>query len=127
MDRGKKILILEPNSKLAEKIHLIFRKEGFLVDTTERASETIRNIQEEHVSVLIMDVGVKDMNWEEVVPIVKGMYPTLPIIITASQNTPELEAQVLHQKVFFYHVKSFGIEELILAVRNAIEKPKTNK
>ena len=127
MTRGKKILILEPDSNLAEKIHLIFRKEGFFVDTTERASEAIRNMQEEHVSVLIMDVGVKDMNWEEVVPIVKGMDPTLPIIITASQNTPELESHVIQQKVFFYHVKSFGIEELILAVKNAAEKPKVHE
>ena len=125
MNREKRILVLEPNPKLANKIHLIFRKEGFLVDTAGRASEAIRNIQEEHVSVLIMDVAVKDMVWEEVIPIIKGLDPNLPIIITAAQNTPELEAQVLHQKVFFYHVKSFGTEELILAVRNATEKPKT--
>jgi two-component system C4-dicarboxylate transport response regulator DctD len=118
----KIILTLEPDSKMAEKLYQVFRKERFAVKTTERASEAIRSIQEEHVAVLIVDVGVKDMTWDEVVPIVKGLDPKLPIILTSEHNTPELEASILHQKVFYYHVKSFGNEELILAVQNAIER-----
>lgn len=124
MNREKRVLLVEPDPKLAKKIYLIFQKEGFLVDKVERASEAIRNIQMEHVSVLVMDVDIQDMSWDEAIPIIKGMDPMLPIIVTATQNTPELEANVLHQKIFFYHVKSFGSEELILAVKNALEKPK---
>ena len=97
------------------------------MNTTERASEAIRNIQQEPVSVLIMDVGLKDMAWEEAVPIIKGLDPFLPIIITSAHNTPELEANILNHEIFFYHVKSFGSEELILAVKNALEKPKIPK
>lgn len=122
MEREKRILIVEPDQKLAKKIYLIFRKEGFVANITERASEAIRNIQNEHVSVLILDIGIKDMAWEEAIPIIKGLDPDLPIIITATNNTPELEASILRQKPFYYHVKSFGTEELILAVQNAIEK-----
>jgi len=125
MEREQRILIVEPDQKLAQKSHLLFRKEGFVASTAERASEAIRNIQEEHISVLVLDVGVKDMAWEEAVPIIKGLAPDLPIIMTSSSNTPELEASILRHKTFYYHVKSFGTEELLLAVRNALDKPKT--
>ena len=125
MEREQRILIVEPDQKLAQKSYLLFRKEGFVANTTERASEAIRNIQEEHISVLVLDVGVKDMAWEEAVPIIKGLAPDLPIIMTSSSNTPELEASILRHKIFYYHVKSFGTEELLLAVRNALDKPKT--
>lgn len=125
MEREPRILIVEPDQKLAQKSHLLLRKEGFVANTTERASEAIRSIQEEHISVLVMDVGVKDMAWEEAVPIIKGLAPELPIIMTSNANTPELEASILRQKTFYYHVKSFGTEELLLAVRNALDKPKT--
>jgi len=125
MERKKRILIVEPDQKLAKKVYLLFRKEGFVADTTEKAAEAIRNIQQEHVSVLILDVGVKDMAWDEAVPIIKGLDPDLPIIITSNDNTPELEAHILRHKTFYYHVKSFGTEELLLAARNAIEKTKT--
>ena len=62
------------------------------------------------------------MAWDEVVPIVKGFYPELPIIMTSAANTQELEKAILQHKVFYYHVKSFGNDELVLAVRNAVER-----
>lgn len=126
MEREKKILIIEPDPIMSKKLYQVFRKERFVANMTERASEAIRKIQEEHVSVLILDVEVKDMAWNEVVPIVRGLDPNLPIIMTSAQNTPELEANILRQKAFYYHVKSFGTEDLVLAVRNAVEKPVTH-
>jgi DNA-binding NtrC family response regulator len=62
------------------------------------------------------------MKWEEVVPIVKGFNPGMPIIMTSDANTPKLESTILHHKIFYYHIKSFGNDELVLAVRNAVER-----
>ncbi len=121
----KIILVVEPDGKTANKLSKVFGKERLAAKVVARVSEAIRSIQEEHVSVLILDVGVKDMAWHEVVPIVKGLDPRLPIILTSSHNTPELEAAIIRHKVFYYHVKSFGNEELILAVRNAVERAQT--
>ena len=122
MEKEKRVLIVEPDQHMSEKLYQIFRKERFVVSLTERVSEAIRKIQEEHFSVLILDVGVKDMAWSEAIPIVKGLDAHLPIIMTSDHNTPELEASILKHRAFYYHVKSFGTEDLILAVRNAIDK-----
>jgi len=126
MEKEKRVLIVEPDQNMAEKLYQIFRKERFVVSLTERVSEAIRKIQEEHFSVLILDVGVKDMAWSEAIPIVKGLDAHLPIIMTSDHNTPELEASILKHRAFYYHVKSFGTEDLILAVRNAIDKHVTH-
>ncbi|HPD60611.1 MAG TPA: response regulator [Thermodesulfobacteriota bacterium] len=121
----KKILIVEPDQKLAKKIYLILRQDGLIANTTEHALESIRTIQKEHISVLVFDVDVKDMAWDAAIAIIKEIEPGLPIIITSTHNTPDLEARILRQKPFYYHVKSFGTEELLLAVQNAIEKSVT--
>ena len=126
MEKEKRVLIVEPDPQMSEKLYQIFRKERFVVSLTERVSEAIRKIQEEHFSALILDVGVKDMAWSEAIPIVKGLDAHLPIIMTSDHNTPELEASILKQRAFYYHVKSFGTEDLILAVRNAIDKHLTH-
>jgi len=126
MEKEKRVLIVEPDQNMAEKLYQIFRKERFVVSLTERVSEAIRKIQEEHFSVLILDVGVKDMVWSEAIPIVRGLDAHLPIIMTSAHNTPELEASILKHRAFYYHVKSFGTEDLILAVRNAIDKHLTH-
>lgn len=126
MEKEKRVLIVEPDQHMSEKLYQIFRKERFVVSLTERVSEAIRKIQEEHFSVMILDVGVKDMAWSEAIPIVKGLDAHLPIIMTSDHNTPELEASILKHRAFYYHVKSFGTEDLILAVRNAIDKHLTH-
>jgi DNA-binding NtrC family response regulator len=122
MKTEKSILLVEPDQHTAKRLDAVLQKEKFKVYLAERGSETIRYVQQEHVSVLILDTGIKDMKWEEVVPIVKGFNPGMPIIMTSDANTPELESMILHHKVFYYHIKSFGNDELVLAVRNAVER-----
>ena len=122
MKTEKSILLVEPDPHTAKRLGAVLQKEKFKVHLIERGSETIRYVQQEHVSVLILDTGIKDMEWEEVVPIVKGFNPGMPIIMTSDANSPELESTILHHKVFYYHIKSFGNDELVLAVRNAVER-----
>ena len=44
----------------------------------------------------------------------------LPIIITADENNAEQESRIRHQGIFYYHVNSFGKDDLILAISNAM-------
>jgi len=122
MKTEKKVLVVEPDLPTAKRLQTVLQKEKFKFKLVERGSEAIRHVQQEHVSVLIMDTGIKDMQWDEVVPIIKGLNSELPIIMTAAANSPELESKILHHKAFYYHVKSFGNDELVLAVRNAVER-----
>jgi DNA-binding NtrC family response regulator len=122
MEKRGVILITDPDSVTGELFRSFLQKEGYNVMLTDRISECISNIQQRDVRVLVLDVEAPEMKWYESIPIIKGINPSLPIIITSSQNTPELEAKIRRQKVFYYHVKSFGVEELELAVRNAMER-----
>ena len=116
------VLITDPDHKSKERVCPFLQNEGYNVELTDRISECISTIQNKDIGVLVLDVEAPEMKWYEAIPIIKGVNPSLPIIVTSSQNTPELEAQIRRQKVFYYHVKSFGVEELELAVRNALER-----
>ena len=122
MEKQGVVLITDPDPKSREWLYPFLQKEGFNVELTERISECISTIQKKDIRVLVLDVEAPEMKWNEAVSIIKGINPSLPIIITSSENTPELEAKIRRKKVFYYHVKSFGVEELELAVRNALER-----
>ena len=47
MEKEKRILIVEPDPHMSEKLYQIFRRERIVVSLTERVSEAIRKIQEE--------------------------------------------------------------------------------
>ena len=122
MEKTGIVLITDPDRKSGEAVCSLLRQDDYTVELTQRISECISKVQEKDVGVLVLDVEAPEMKWHEAIPIIRGISPKLPIIVTSPQNTPELEAKVRRQKVFYYHVKSFGIEELELAVRNALER-----
>jgi DNA-binding NarL/FixJ family response regulator len=67
------------------------------------------------------------MKGYEAVSILKNLDPKIKIIMTTWKNTKRLETKVRAQDVFFYFIKSFGKDELKLAIENAFkEKRRTN-
>jgi hypothetical protein len=42
--------------------------------------------------------------------------------MTTDENNPELESSIRQKGIFYYHVKSFGMDELMLAINNAMAR-----
>lgn len=122
MEKQITILIADPDSRFLSEWSKTLNEEGYNVFTTDKGTQAIQIIQEEKVDLLIMEADMPEMKAYEAIPIIKGVDPTLPIIITAGHNTSDLEARIRQKPIFYYHVKSFGPEELQLAIRNALER-----
>ena len=71
---------------------------------------------------LVLDACLPEEIGFETISIIKGLCHHLPIIVTAEENNPELESRIRQQGIFYYHVKSFGPDELMLAISNAMER-----
>ncbi len=117
-----KILIADGDKISLEATHALLFQEGYRIEKAGRLNDVFQYLQREKVDVLILDVQMPEMKGYEALPLIKGMAPDLPIIMTTIENSPELESQVRHQGVFYYHLKSFGFEDLKLAVENAVKK-----
>ncbi|MBU0969455.1 MAG: hypothetical protein KKC20_02355 [Proteobacteria bacterium] len=117
----KTILIAEPEEELAEELGPFLLRELFLTIRTSNLKETLLAIQNERVDALVLDSDllIEDCDF---VSVIKGMGKNLPIIICAENNTPEFESRIRHQGIFFYHIKSFGVQDLEMAVVNAVNK-----
>lgn len=121
MKKRSEILIADVDEEQKRKLFAQLTKEGYQVELVSDSAEAINYLQKQKVDVLILDVKIKDLKWYKTLSIIKGIDSNLPIIVTAAKNTSKLESQVRKYKVFYYHIKSFGDEELILAVKNALE------
>jgi len=87
-----------------------------------KSSEALRILQSENIGLLILNIKPSSIPIDEIIPIIHGINKNLPIIVTCDNNTPELEKQIRGQNIFYYHIKSFGISDLELAVKNALGK-----
>ena len=123
IDTEKKgILIIDPNIPERTVMASFLESEKFHVETGRGLADAVKKISEGCFSCLIMDVELPEMKGYEAVSILKSIDPKIKIIMTAKRNTKNLEAKVREQDIFFYFIKSFGKEELKLAITNAFSK-----
>ena len=118
----KRILVIDPNTKIRKNLETFLKNENYYVETGRRLTEAIKKISQGYFDCLILDVDLPEMKGYEAVSILKNLDPKIKIIMTAEKNTKRLEAKVREQDIFFYFIKSFGKDELKLAIKNALNE-----
>jgi len=121
MDSTKTIIIAEPADTLAPELHAFLGDTGFKSIRPTTLKETLLTLQSQRADVLVLDAVLLEEDYD-FISVIKGIEGDLPIIICAETNTPEFESKIRQQGIFFYHIKSFGIQDLQMAISNAINR-----
>lgn len=121
-DKEKRILIIDPDRKERQDLTAFLRRDDYYVESGKGLTEAIKKLSEGCFNCLIIDVDLPEMKGYEAVSILKNIDPDVKIIMTTKKNTKRLEAKVREQDIFFYFIKSFGNEELKMAIGNALIK-----
>jgi len=119
MEKEKTVLFSEAGEIISKGLHPFFSKKGFKLFTVKNLKETLLTLQDQRFDALVIDAALLEDDFG-FISVIKGIEKDLPIIICAEMNTPELESKIRQQKIFYYHIKSFGIEDLEMAISNAI-------
>jgi len=122
VSKERNLLIIDPDRKERQNLTAFFRKENYYVESGKGLSDAIKKLSEGCFDCLIMDVNLPEMKGYEAISILKNIDPHIKIIMMTEKNTKRLEAKVRGQDIFFYFIKSFGKEELKMAINNALIK-----
>jgi DNA-binding NtrC family response regulator len=120
MDQEKIILFAEPEGVTSADLHPLLTEKGHSLIVAKTLKETLLTLQDQRVDALVLDAALLEEDCG-FISVIKGIEKDLPIIICAESNTPELESKIRKQKIFYYHIKSFGIEDLEMAISNAVK------
>lgn len=118
---NKDILIIDRDTITGKKYQLMFQKLGFTANTCSGLSVAVQKIKKCRFNCIIIDVDLPEMKGYNAIKLLRMLDSTVKIIVTASNNTKELETKIREQNVFFYYIKSFEIDELKMAVCNALK------
>ena len=125
----RRILIVEPDARAAQDTfrafhsrHRRFEGERYETEIAGSVAEAIERMQTISYHCIIMDVNLPEMAGYEAVSLLKTIDNITPIIITADENTPDLEVNVREQDIYYYHIRAFGEDDLILAVNGIFEE-----
>jgi DNA-binding NtrC family response regulator len=77
------------------------------------------NLQQRRFDILLIDSSLLEEDCG-FISIIKGISEDVQIIVCAENNTPQLESNARQKKIFYYHIKSFGTQDLEMAITSAI-------
>lgn len=121
-DPEKRILIIDPDGDDSNIMATFLRQQNYAVETGKGLSEAIKKVSEGCFNCLIMDVDLPEMKGYEAVSILRNIDPKIKVIMTTKRNSKELESKVREQDIYYYFIKSFGKDELKLALNNAFNQ-----
>lgn len=120
------LVFVDPNTSKDAELNTFFGDCGCEIVEASELDVSLERVQQKKFDVIILEAEIQGMQIDRFIHILKEIDPAVKIIVKARQNSKTLEAKIRKEKIFYYHVDSFGAEDLKLAIRSALKEVKQN-
>ena len=121
MTRPVQILLVDDEVSIHRAMAPLLRSRGYTVLVAGSGREAIETFERELPDLVILDLGLPDMDGSEVCRRVRARAET-PILILSARGTEKDKVTALDQGADDYVTKPFGPEELLARVRVALRR-----
>lgn len=119
MSNAPHILVIDDEPQIQRAIRTILTEKGFNVSTASRGEEGLTLAAANKPDIVILDLGLPDMDGVEVCTRLRE-WTQCPIIILSVRDSERDKVEALDKGADDYLTKPFGIEELLARVRVAL-------
>lgn len=126
MTNAPHILVIDDELQIQRAIRTILTEKGFRVSTASRGEEGLALAAANEPDIVILDLGLPDMDGVEVCTRLREWTQT-PIIILSVRDSERDKVSALDRGADDYLTKPFGIEELLARVRVALRHSASRK
>ena len=126
MSNAPHILVIDDEPQILRAIRTILTEKQFKVSTASRGEEGLTLAAANDPDLIILDLGLPDMDGVEVCTRLREWTQT-PIIILSVRDSERDKVAALDQGADDYLTKPFGIEELLARVRVALRHSASRK
>jgi two-component system KDP operon response regulator KdpE len=115
------VLVVDDEIQIRRFLRTGFELNGFVVHEAGTGAEAIRAATLRPVDLVIIDLGLPDMDGAEVLERIRS-WSSVPVIILSVRSNEAQKVQVLELGADDYVVKPFGMAELLARVRVALRR-----
>ena len=124
------ILVVEDEPGISSFVAKGLTSAGYNVTVVDKGTDAISGALGGDYSLIVLDIGLPDMDGFEVLEQIRGQGATLPIIVLTARSSVEDTVSGLEQGADDYMSKPFRFEELLARIRlrlkNASNEDPTN-
>lgn len=117
----EKILIVDDNEYLRFTLSELLEGSGFEVTAVEDGGTAIRQVKEEHYSLVILDMKLKEMDGSEILRRIKSIKENLPVIILTAFGDIKNAVETIKMGANDYITKPFDNDDIIKVIRKTLE------
>jgi DNA-binding NtrC family response regulator len=112
MKNAKRIMVLDDEAIVCERLKSALEKAGFQVETSTQSQQMIDRLSLEHFDVVITDLKMRKPDGLEVMRFVQQHYPSTKVIIITGFATVDTATEALRSGAVDFIAKPFKISKL---------------
>jgi len=112
MKARKKVLLLDDEPIVCERLKPALEKLGFYVESYTESQKAVDRVMEEHFDVLVTDLKMQKPDGLEVMEFVRGHSPSTRVIIITGFATVETATETMKSGAADFIAKPFRIRDL---------------
>jgi len=120
-----KILVVEDDQSISSMIQTVLETNGYQVLSAQRCQQGILMLTSHVPDLVVLDLGLPDMDGEEFIRIVRGN-SMVPIIVLSARSEEKDKVYALDLGANDYITKPFGTAELMARVRASLRINRMN-
>ncbi len=115
------VLVVDDEAQIRRFLRTGFELNGFAVHEAASGGEAIRGAMLSPVDIVIVDLGLPDMDGSSVVEQIRS-WSSVPVIVLSVRSSEAEKVRLLELGADDYVVKPFGMAELLARVRVALRR-----
>jgi len=122
MSHAARILLVDDEPSIQRSVAALLQSRGYDVEVAGTGAGALRHVTEHRPDLIVLDLGLPDMNGVEVCQRLRTESSTLPIVVLSARNAEADKVQALELGADDYVTKPFGPEELVTRIRVALRR-----
>lgn len=114
-------LIIADTPEANKDLELFLQTQSIECEQVYDVFTGFQRVQQRHYDIVFLDTVLDSLQIKQTIQVIKGSNPDAKIIVQTRNNSRDLEAAIRKEQIFYYHIQSFGIEDLTTAIRSALE------
>lgn len=120
-NHAPRILAIDDEASVLNSLKTIF-EEDYRIITSQNGKQALDLLNKDDIQLVILDLGLPDIKGMELLKKIKELNPTIEVIVLTADNTLRSGIEAMKTGAFDYLVKPFDVDQIVLVVKNAIEK-----
>ena len=114
-----RVLVVDDEPPILRFLRASLKSQGYIVTTAANARTALDMVRRHTADLVVLDLGLPDMDGLDVVRQIRDAGETLPIIILSSRDNESAKVKAFDLGADDYVTKPFGIDELLARIRAA--------